>query len=60
MRALVLAGVLLAGAGCGRFEREVANLAGYAKSCVEGVTYVQFPSGAALLVDRSGRPVPCE
>lgn len=33
--------------GCGWFDRYVvANATGYSKACVEGVVYLQFPSGA--------------
>jgi hypothetical protein len=33
--------------GCGWFDRYVvANTTGYSRTCVEGVVYLQFPSGA--------------
>ena len=47
-------------AGCGWFDREVAKVTGGAtKTCIDGVTYLQFTSGAAVQVDLQGRPVPC-
>jgi uncharacterized lipoprotein len=34
--------------GCGWFDRYVvANTTGYSRTCVEGVVYLQFPSGVA-------------
>lgn len=48
-------------AGCGWLSREVAKLGGYSLICVAetGVVYVQFSSGAAVLVDQSGKPKAC-
>jgi len=46
--------------GCGFYKRAiVANISGYDKICVEGVTYLQFPSGVAVQVDLSGKQIPC-
>lgn len=54
---LVLAASL---AGCGWFDRKVtANLTGHSVSCIDGVRYLQFPSGVVVQVDREGRPRPC-
>lgn len=44
---------------CGNLDRGVANLTGYSKSCINGVTYYQFPSGAVRGDDRDGKPIPC-
>lgn len=47
-------------AGCGNIDRSVAGLTGGAsKTCVDGVKYLQFTSGATVQVDRQGNPVPC-
>jgi len=47
--------------GCGWYERKVvANITGYSKTCVEGVTYLQFSSGVTPQVDLEGRPVACK
>jgi hypothetical protein len=55
--------ILLIGAslgGCGWFERKVtANITGHAVTCVDGVAYLQFPSGVTVQYDRSGRIKPC-
>ena len=34
--------------GCGNFDRHVANLNGSSESCIDGVKYIQFPSGASV------------
>lgn len=52
---IVAAGI----SGCGQFSRNVAKVAGHSTVCVDGVTYLQFPSGVTIKVDRSGKPVPC-
>ncbi|TFZ04673.1 hypothetical protein [Ramlibacter rhizophilus] len=55
---VALASVLVS--GCGWFERKfTANLTGYAVSCVDGVAYLQFPSGVTVQYDRSGRIKTC-
>lgn len=55
---LLLASSLVS--GCGWFERKVtANVTGYAVSCVDGVAYLQFPSGVTVQYDRSGRIKTC-
>jgi hypothetical protein len=47
--------------GCGAFERFKSYLAGGGtKTCVAGVTYLQFTSGATVAVDRNGKPIPCD
>lgn len=46
--------------GCGWFDRKMSSVTGGAvKTCVDGVTYLQFMSGAAVQVDRNGKPVEC-
>lgn len=48
--------------GCGWFAREWGKVTGYSTICVEEthVTYLQFSSGAAVLVDKDGKPVLCQ
>jgi hypothetical protein len=47
--------------GCGWFDRKVAAATGGAtKTCVDGVTYLQFTSGATVQVDVTGKPVACK
>lgn len=47
--------------GCGWFDRYSATVTGSAsKVCVDGVTYLQFTSGVAVQVDKTGKPVECQ
>ncbi len=47
-------------AGCGWFERKVtANVTGHAVTCIDGVRYLQFPSGVTVQYDRDGRIRTC-
>lgn len=47
-------------AGCGWFERKVtANVTGHAVACVDGVRYLQFPSGVTVQYGRDGRIMTC-
>lgn len=46
--------------GCGAADRFAAGVTGSAaKTCIDGVTYLQFTSGATVQVDRAGKPVAC-
>jgi uncharacterized protein YceK len=59
-KVLLSLAVLTALMGCGKIDRMTAAWAGDGtKTCVDGVTYLQFTSGATLQVDRTGKPVPC-
>lgn len=52
--------VALTLSGCGAMDRQVARITGNAtKTCVDGVTYLQFTSGATVQVDLEGKPVAC-
>jgi len=55
---MVLMASLLA--GCGAVDRMAADFTGWSVVCVDGVAYLQFPSGVTVKVDRAGRPVGCE
>ncbi len=46
--------------GCGKVDRLTAAITGYSKVCIDGVTYIQFTSGATVQVDRDGKPVACK
>jgi hypothetical protein len=54
--------LLLSLAGCGWINRQIGYITGYSLLCVKetGVTYVQFPTGAAVLVDENGKPQRCQ
>ena len=44
----------------GTGHQTVAKYTGFSRVCVDHVTYLQFTSGAAVQVDPTGKPVPCE
>ena len=47
MKLVLITVSALALTGCGWFDRYVvANTTGYSRTCVDGVVYLQFPSGA--------------
>lgn len=47
--------------GCGYVDRMVGGITGNAsKTCIDGVTYLQFTSGATTQVDTNGKPVACK
>lgn len=54
--AMVLA---LSISACGNFDRHVANLTGFSESCIDGVRYIQFPSGASVKYTKEGRIATC-
>ena len=59
-RLLATLAVLVLLSGCGWFERKVtANITGHAVTCIEGVRYLQFPSGVTVQYDRDGRVKTC-
>lgn len=45
--------------GCGWFDRQVAQFTGHGKVCVDGVTYLQFASGATPQYTIDGKLVAC-
>lgn len=57
----ILLFAVILGSGCGRLDRKIAGFTGKpAEVCVDGVSYLQFTSGAAVKVDPSGKPVACK
>lgn len=60
MKYVVVMAAALALAGCGKIDRGIAGLTGDAvETCIDGVVYLQFTSGAAVKVDITGKPVAC-
>lgn len=58
--AIVLLTVLVM-SGCGWFDRKItANLTGYAEDCVDGVLYLQFPSGVTVKYNKDGTVAKCD
>jgi len=58
---LALSVLALALTGCGALNRSIGSLTGYTLVCVKetGVIYLQFPTGAAVLLDKDGKPKAC-
>jgi hypothetical protein len=60
MKFVIIAMAALSLAACGRVDRAVAGITGDAsETCIDGVTYLQFTSGATVKVDQNGKPVSC-
>lgn len=62
MRKLILIGLLTAAfglSGCGLIQRQQAHWGGHTKVCVEGHSYIQFPTGTVEQHDDNGKPVLC-
>lgn len=45
--------------GCGNVSRITANLTGHSEVCVNGVSYLQFPSGVTVKYNRDGTIAKC-
>jgi hypothetical protein len=56
---IIVAGLLMSGCQ-GAIQRQQAQWNGYTKVCVEGVTYIQFPTGTVVQRDRADHIVPCD
>ena len=59
-KVFVIALLALAVAGCGKVERGVASwTGGGVETCHDGVSYVQFTSGASVKYNRDGSIATC-
>lgn len=45
--------------GCGKYEQVVAHYSGYARVCVDGVSYLQFVSGVTVEYSPDGKIKTC-
>ena len=45
--------------GCGDTNKVIASLTGNSISCVNGVKYIQFPSGVTVMYNQDGTLVKC-
>jgi hypothetical protein len=52
--------VMLSLTSCGWLERGGAYLTGYAKTCIDGVLYYQFPSGVTVAYNSDGGIKSCK
>lgn len=55
----LLVGVSVTVAGCGMFERFTATTTGWSRQCIDGVSYLQFASGASVEYARDGKIKTC-
>lgn len=56
----ILVAMMVSMSGCGKFDRLFSSVTGQpSKVCVDGVSYLQFTSGATVQVDQTGKPVVC-
>jgi hypothetical protein len=60
MKFFIICVLCILAVGCGQFDRATATITGNSESCVDGVTYLQFTSGACVKVDINGKPVGCK
>ena len=56
--ALVIA-FFLSLTGCGAWDRGVASVTGISKTCIDGVQYLQFASGASVAYTPDGKIKTC-
>lgn len=60
MKKILLIAVLALGmTACGKVEQLTAHYTGYSKMCIDGVSYIQFTSGATVQYNRDGKVVTC-
>ena len=59
IRLAAIAALVLSLTGCGYVNRIDAHVTGYAKQCIDGVSYIQFTSGASVQYDTAGKVVRC-
>jgi hypothetical protein len=59
MKKILLCSLVLF-AGCGFFERKIAGYTGYSEMCIDGVSYIQFTSGASVKYGKDGRVALCD
>lgn len=60
MKIILIASALITLAGCGAWDRTVATYTGIAHTCVDGVEYLQFTSGASVAYTTDGRIKTCK
>ena len=56
---ILVCAIALAATGCGKIDRTVAGITGNAKTCVDGVMYLQFTSGATVAYNTDGTVRQC-
>jgi hypothetical protein len=59
MKIIVVATICGLLGGCGKIDRHIANFTGSSESCIDGVRYLQFSSGASVKYTRDGKIATC-
>lgn len=59
MKLIIIMSIFLPGCagGCQKMKAEIS---GHTEVCVDGITYMQFPTGTVLKVHEQGLPVGCK
>lgn len=57
---ILILSILTLLSGCGWVNRAKGYLTGYSLVCVNGVTYIQFPTGASPMYTLDGKLVACK
>jgi len=57
---LLITAAVITGCDTGTVRTQKGVVHDYQMNCIDGVTYLLFPGGAVVQLDRSGRPVPCD
>lgn len=60
MKLIIPVTLALALTGCGVWDKGVAGVTGIAHTCVDGVVYLQFTSGASVAYDTAGKIKVCK
>ena len=60
MNITIMALIALGISGCGAWDRGVAQVTGIAHTCVDGVIYLQFASGASVAYSPDGKIRTCK
>jgi uncharacterized protein YceK len=47
--------LLITLSGCGSYNKSISDIQGHSEVTVDGVVYLQFPSGATVKYDKNGK-----
>lgn len=59
MKTTLMLLIVIGLSGCGAWDRGVAQVTGIAHTCVDGVMYLQFASGASVAYSPDGKIRTC-
>ena len=59
MKALLIISIFFL-VGCGNFSKSIAEIKGHSEICIDGVTYLQFTSGATVKYNKTGTISTCK